>query len=127
MLDNWLPVDDAVDDDTSAAIITVTVPVAVGVRLNVYRAPLPETTPTVAFVAVTFALVRPFTDSENVAVTGIVAALVLEPVVEERTTVGPPLAADERDASPPSTAVAAITATAMLERIPIDFAFIVTY
>jgi hypothetical protein len=61
VFDPWLPVLDAVEDAISAAIITVTVPVAVGVRLNVYVVPLPDTVPTVAFVAVTLELISPFT------------------------------------------------------------------
>lgn len=75
-------------------------------------------------VAVILALINPFTDCENVAVTGIVAAFVLEALVEVSTTVGPPDAADESDANPPNTAIAVMTLTAAAERNPICFDFI---
>ena len=125
MLDAWLPVLDAVDDATSVASITVTTPGTVGVRLNVYVVPLPETALTVALVAVTLVLANPFTLSENVAVIGINVAFVVLALVDDRTTVGPPDAADDNDANPPSTISALHNTAAETERRPIDFDFII--
>jgi hypothetical protein len=124
VFDGWLPVDDAVDDAALSASMTVTGPCAVGVRLNVYVVPLPETAPTVAFVAVMLDVANVPTDSENVAVIGMVVAFVVVALVDDKTTVGPPASANERDAKPPRTATAVMTLTAAAERIPICLDFI---
>lgn len=129
VFDSWLPVLDATEVDMSAPIITVTVPLAAGVRIKLNVVPLPETLPTVALVAVTCEPSNPDTGSENVAVTGIDELLVVVALVDDSTTVGPPDAADESDARPPSTVSAVHTATAETERrrrplIDFDFIFL---
>lgn len=127
VLDGCDPVLDAVEEAISAGSMTVTSPSELGVRLKVKVVPLPDTALTVALVAEMSESENPFTSSENVAVTGMVVELVFAELVVVKVTVGPPLAADEMLATPPSTATAERSPIAVAEKKLIYFDFIGNY
>jgi len=78
--------------------MTVIVPSETGSTLNVYTELLEEAKPLIELLAVppsvTSPASKPVTSSENVVVTEIDVAFVVEALVLESTTVGPPASAD---------------------------------
>jgi hypothetical protein len=96
--DAWLPVEEETEAAWSAFTWTVTEPSAVGSTSNVKTVVLAVVL-AAKFIAVPPVTeispeVNPLTGSENVAVTGMSAAFVAEALVLDRTTVGPPTAAE---------------------------------
>jgi len=112
-LEAWLPVEDALERVASAGTCTVTVPSEVGVTSKVKTVSALEVAKLLAvpFVTFTSAELNELTFSENVAVTGMVVAFVVELAVVDSVTVGPPVAAVAKAATANIAADAHVAAT----------------
>src|SRR3989344_2522300 len=107
----WLPVEEALEEAMPAGTCTGIVPLEPGSTLNVNTELLLEAKPLIELDAVppsvTSPASKPVTSSENVAVTGMDEAFVVEALVLESATVGPPVSADASRANEAAAAAPA--------------------